>query len=157
MEINQPEPISESHDLSQFDCGDPALNNWLIRRALQNHKYGASKTQVITIDHSVVIGFYCLAAGSVPRNECSGSVRRNQPEPVPVIVLGRLAIDQRYHGQGLGVQLLKHAYEMSCLVSQTIGARALLVVAKNDSVASFYKKYGFVESPIPLRLMKKII
>ena len=150
---NAPEKLQPKHDLSKFDCTQPVLNDWLRRRALQKQQSGASSTYVVH-DKMRVAGFYCLAAGSVARESASGRVRRNTPDPVPVVILGRLAIDQDYQGQGIGRALLRDAILRILQAADIIGVRAILVHALSEKAKRFYEECGFTASPInPLTLM----
>ena len=106
--IGPPEKLSAAHDLSTFDSGEPALDNWLRRRAEQNETSGASRTYVVCAGEKVV-GYYTLAAGAVTHGEAPGRIRRNMPDPVPVIILGRLAVDRTFHGRGVGSGILRDA------------------------------------------------
>lgn len=148
-----PEKLRAEHDVSTFDCGEPVLNEWLRRRALQNQHSGASSTYVILNDMRVV-GYYSLAAGSVARETAPGGVRRNAPDPVPVVVLGRLAVDRAFQGQRLGRALLRDAILRTMQAADIIGVRAILVHALTERAKRFYQDCGFVPSPInPLTLM----
>jgi GNAT superfamily N-acetyltransferase len=148
-----PEKLQPEHDISKFDCGEPVLNDWLYRRALQNQQSGASSTYVV-LDKLQVVGYYSLAAGSVARETAPSRVRRNVPDPVPVVVLGRLAIDQNSQGQGLGRALLRDAILRTLQAADIIGVRAILVHALSEQAKRFYEEYGFAPSPInPLTLM----
>lgn len=148
-----PEKLQAEHEVSPFDCGEPVLNDWLRRRALQNQQSGASSTYVI-LDEMRVVGYYSLAAGSVARETAPGRVRRNMPEPIPVVVLGRLAIDRAFQGQGLGRALLRDALLRIINASDIIGVRAILVHTLSDRARRFYEKHGFVPSPVnPSTLM----
>ena len=141
------------HDVSAFDCGEPVLNDWLCRRAFQNQQSGASSTYVI-LEGMRVVGYYSLAAGSVAREAAPGRIRRNVPDPVPVVVLGRLAVDQGFHGQGLGRALLRDAVLRTLQAADIIGVRAILVHALSEQAKRFYEQCGFAPSPIdPLTLM----
>lgn len=142
-----PELLNATHHLDDFDCGEEALNSWLKRNALKNQQNQASRTFVICQNNSVV-GFYALAAGSVSHQFVSGGLRRNMPDPIPVVVLGRLAIDLTHQGQQLGAALLKDAVLRASAVSQQVGVKALLVHALNDKAKAFYLNYGFQVSPI---------
>src|SRR5690349_21333336 len=106
--ISHPEPLTTEHDISQFACGEPSLDDWLRRRALQNQASGASRTYVVCHTERVV-GYYALAVGAVSHEHATGKVRRNMPEPVPVMVLGRLAVDQNFQGRGIASGLLRDA------------------------------------------------
>lgn len=145
--LSAPEPIAGHHEIEAFDSGEPDLDSWLRKRALTNERERASRTFVVC-SRNVVVGYYCLAAGSVSHAEAPGSVRRNMPQPIPAIVLGRLAVDRRWGGKGIGAGLLKDAVLRSVHVSQELGARALLVHAISECAREFYLKFGFVESPI---------
>lgn len=148
-----PEPLAPDHELDDFDCGVSALNDWLRRRARRNERDGASRTFVTCVSRRVV-GYYCLAAGSLLPAEATGKVKRNMPDPVPVLVLGRLAIDRRWHKRGLGADLLADAVLRAVGAAETIGIRALLVHALSDDAKSFYQRHGFRASPIePMTLM----
>ena len=141
------------HDVSAFDCGEPVLNDWLCRRAFQNQQSGASSTYVI-LEGMRVVGYYSLAAGSVAREAAPGRIRRNVPDPVPVVVLGRLAVDQGFDGQGLGRALLRDAVLRTLQAADIIGVRAILVHALSEQAKRFYEQCGFAPSPIdPLTLM----
>ncbi|MGB8698282.1 MAG: GNAT family N-acetyltransferase [Thermosynechococcaceae cyanobacterium] len=147
-----PEPLGPDHDLSNFDCGEIVLNDWLIKRALRNHLEGASRTYVIAVD-KVVVAYYCLAAGSVDSEIAPGKVKRNMPDPIPVIVLGRLAVDLRHQKAGLGKGLIKDAYLRTLNAAELVSARALLVHALHDNAKSFYERCGFIASPIQPRTL----
>lgn len=153
-EIRRPrEKLQAGHEVSAFDCGEPVLNDWLRRRALQNQQSGASSTYVI-LDGMRVVGYYSLAAGSVARDTAPGRVRRNMPEPMPVVVLGRLAIDRAFQGGGLGRALLRDALLRIMSASEIIGVRAILVHALSERAKHFYEEHGFVPSPVnPSTLM----
>jgi GNAT superfamily N-acetyltransferase len=152
-ELRAPEPISAEHDTTSFSCAHEELNNWLRRRALSNSLAGASRTYVVCVQRQIV-GYYALAAGSIVVTSAPGRIRRNMPDPIPVIVLGRLAVDAKWAGKGLGAGLLRDALERSLQAAQLIGARALLCHAIDDAAKQFYLHHGFVESPTnPLTLL----
>jgi GNAT superfamily N-acetyltransferase len=148
-----PAPLAAGHELEQFSSGVPPLDEWLKRRARQNEVGGASRTYVICEDLRV-IGYYSLAAGSVLREAATGRVRRNMPDPVPVALLGRLAVDSRWQGKGLGAALLRDAVLRVVGAAGSIGVRALLVHAISDEAKSFYERFGFrVSATDPMTLM----
>jgi GNAT superfamily N-acetyltransferase len=153
-EIRQPpEKLRVEHDVSVFDCGEPVLNDWLRQRALQNQQSGASSTYVI-LDEMRVVGYHSLAAGSVARETAPGRVRRNVPDPVPVMVLARLGVDQTCQGQGRGHALLRDAVRRTLQAAPIIGVRAILVHALSERAKRFYEECGFAPSPInPSTLM----
>ena len=149
-----PQPLTARHLLDTFDCGEPSLDEWLKRRALANQLGGASRTFVVADAEDRVVGYYSLAAGAVSRNLATGGVRRNMPDPVPVLVLARLAVERNAQGMQLGAALLQDAVNRAVSVSQNAGVRALLVHALDDKAKQFYLHYGFAESPLhPLTLM----
>lgn len=157
LELLAPVPLKSEHRLSDFNCGEPSLNDWLKRRSLANQHNGASRTFVVTDRLGEVYGYYALAAGAVSHKIASTAIKRNMPDPIPVMVLGRLAVDFRAQGIKLGASLLKDAVTRSMIVAQNIGARAILVHAINDRARQFYEHYGFKVSPVDaLVLMLKL-
>jgi GNAT superfamily N-acetyltransferase len=152
--FSQPQSLASAHRLNGFSCGEPSLDDWLKRRALANHLAGASRTFVVTDPDHCVLGYYALAAGAVSHQEATSAVRRNMPDPVPVMVLGRLAVDARAQGVKLGAALLQDAVVRVQTVAKEVGIRALLVHALNERAKQFYEHYGFRESPLhPMTLM----
>jgi len=145
--ISTPELLNGDHDRSLFDCGNKTLNDWSIKRALKNQGSGASRTFVIC-NESRVIGYYALASGSIERPIAPKTIARNMPDPIPVTVLGRLAIDLQFQGRRLGAALLKDSILRTVLVSRSIGVRAMLVHAISEDAKRFYSTYGFKESLI---------
>lgn len=147
--LNAPVKLSPIHDLSQFQCGESALDDWLRKRALQNEEIGSSRTYVVCAGERVV-AYYALAAGAVAHIAAPGRVRRNMPDPVPVMVMviGRLAIDQSVQGQGLGPALLRDAVLRTLQAAEIAGIRAILVHAISERAKRFYEKWGFVASPL---------
>ena len=148
-----PQKLRPDHDLSFFHSGTPALDAGPQRRALANQQSGASRTYVIGAGRRVV-GYYALAAGAVAQAEAAGRTRRNMPDPVPVMVIGRLAIDSGFQGRGLGRALLRDAVLRTMQAADIAGIRALLVHAISDDAKRFYERYGFLPSPAdPMTLM----
>jgi len=148
--------LEAEDDATQFDCSVTALNDWLKNRALPNHLSGASRSYAATAGRRIV-AFYCLSAGAIQHAAVPGNIRRNMPEPIPVIVMGRLAVDMNFQRRGLGPALLQHALETTQRLAKGAGIRALLVHAKDESAAHFYKRFGFAASPLdPLTLMAKL-
>jgi GNAT superfamily N-acetyltransferase len=139
--------LTPEHRLNEFDCGDEALNQWLTTKAPHNQAEGGSRTWVVTVDDRVV-AYYASSTAVILRAEATKRAARNQPDPVPALLLGRLAVDIKYRGQGLGAALLKHFLVKSLEVAQIAGVRVLLVHAKDASAAGFYARYGFGPSPI---------
>jgi GNAT superfamily N-acetyltransferase len=143
--------------LDEFDCGEPSLDEWLKRRALANQLSGASRTFVVLDEAGRVRGYYALAVGAVSHESATSRVRRNMPDPVPVMVLGRLAIDRGAQGQQLGAALLQDAVKRAIAVSNNAGVRALLVHALHERARQFYEHHGFQPSPThPLTLMLRL-
>jgi GNAT superfamily N-acetyltransferase len=152
-ELSAPEKLSQAHDLAQFLCGEPELDDWLERRALPNEDGGASRTYVVCMGRQVV-GYYALAAGAAAHRDAPGRVRRNMPNPIPVMIVGRLAIDLKFQGRGIGSALLKDAVLRTVQAAEIAGIRAILVHAINDSAKRFYEKLGCTASPTnPMTLM----
>jgi GNAT superfamily N-acetyltransferase len=156
--FSAPAPLSSTHFLDEFACGEASLDEWLKRRALGNQQSGASRTFVVADQDQRVCGYYAMAAGAVSHQLATSGVRRNMPDPVPVMVLARLAVNQRAQGLQLGAALLQDAVNRAVAVSQNTGVRALLVHALNDRARQFYERYGFQASPqhamtLMLRLM----
>ncbi|MFN0194674.1 MAG: GNAT family N-acetyltransferase [Aestuariivirga sp.] len=148
-----PETLRPDHDLDAFDSGVPPLDAWLKRRALGNEGEGASRTYVVCVRQRV-IGYYALAAGSLMHGEATGAVRRNMPDPVPVALLGRLAVDRAWQGKGLGRDLIRDAILRVLGAADVIGLRAILVHAISDEARAFYERCGFAASPVdPMTLM----
>jgi predicted N-acetyltransferase YhbS len=133
--------------LEGFDCGNETLNNWLARRALKNQVAGASRTFVVC-ENERVLAYYAVASGSVERMLTPKPIARNMPEAIPVLVLGRLAVDIRAQGKRLGAGLLRDALLRALRVSREVGVRAVLVHAISEDARLFYKRYGFTESPV---------
>ncbi len=154
---SSPAPLGPEHDCAAFDCGEPVLNDWLKKRALANQRTGASRTFVVADPSGRVVGYYALAAGAVDHAEATGAVRRNMPDPIPVMVLARLAVDRSRRGEKLGASLLKDAVLRCLAVAENAGVRAILVHALNDAAKKFYISYGFAESPAnPMVLMLRL-
>ncbi|MBM3757728.1 MAG: GNAT family N-acetyltransferase [Acidobacteria bacterium] len=148
-----PVPLHAGHVLEEFACGEPTLDEWLKRRALRNQASGASRPFVIT-EGQAVIGYYCLSAGALNHSAAPKAMRRNMPDPLPVVLLGRLAIDERFHNKGLGQALLRDAMLRTLHVSSETGIFAVLVHAFSEAAKRFYLSRGFVESPLqPMTLM----
>lgn len=150
--ISAPVPLTVEHDLSAFDCGEPALNDWLQHRALKNESR-FSRTYVVCEDNRV-IAYFCISAGAVERSAAPGKVRRNAPDTIPVSVIGRLAVTRQHAGKGLGADILSDALRRIAVASQSIGIGAVLVHAKDDEAKRFYMKCAeFVEYPADSRTL----
>ena len=151
--ISAPEHLTAAHDVSAFDSGTPELDNWLKRRALANEALGTSRTYVV-IAGGRVVAYYALANGAVAHKDVSAKTRRNMPDPIPVMVLARLAVDSAYQKQGLGSALLKDALLRIIAAAQIAGIRAVLLHAMSDDAKRFYARAGFYECPVdPMMMM----
>ena len=157
MNLRAPEPLAPDHQVNAFACGESVLDEWLKRRALSNQGSGASRTFIVTTEAQEVMGYYALAAGAVAHHDATRTIRQNMPDPIPVMVLARLAVDTRAQGMKLGAALLRDAVRRCVVVSHNTGVRAMLVHALNDGARQFYAYYGFRESPAhPMTLMLRL-
>ena len=136
------ERLGEAHDLSTLDCGVEALDRWLRRSARVAARAGTAATYVLCRGERV-IGYYALAMSSVAHERAPGRLRRGMPDPLPVVLLTRLALDRREHGTALGGHLLVDALARCVRGGQQFGARAVIVDAIDDNAASFYRHFGF--------------
>jgi GNAT superfamily N-acetyltransferase len=158
LDLSPPEPLTAAHKLVEFGCGEVSLDDWLKRRALANHLSGASRTFVVANPKKRVFGYYAMASGAVAHLDATSAIRRNMPDPVPVMVLARLAVDLRAQGVKLGPALLRDAVCRARAVAQNAGVRAVLVHALNDRAKQFYEHYGFQSSPLqPMTLMLRLM
>lgn len=152
-----PVPIARSHILEGFDSGKPPLDAWLRTHAHDNEGK-ASRTFVVTqAGSALVVAYYTLAAGSIVRTEVPGKHRHGLPNPVPVMIMGRLAVDRRHHGVGLGKALLREAGQRTLTVSREAGVRALIIHALDDDAVTFYAKFGFQQFSAGTRTMMMMI
>lgn len=155
--LSAPTLLSDSHDLSGFDSTADSLNVWLRRRARANQSSGASRTYVIADDQRV-IGYYCLASGALDLANAPGPIRRNMPDPIPMAILGRLAIDRHWQGRGFGVSLLQDAVLRTQQAASIMGIRGLLVHALSADAKAFYEHHGFAAAPAnPMILILSIM
>lgn len=150
--LSAPVPLTAEHDVSAFDCGEPALNGWLRHRALKNESR-FSRTFVVCEDNRVV-AYFCISAGAVERASAPGKLRRNAPDTIPVSVIGRLAVSRSHAGKGLGADILADALRRIAVASQSIGIGAVLVHAKDDAAKRFYMNCAeFIEYPADSRTL----
>ena len=153
MAISAPEPIGTSHKIGDFTSGVGSLDEWLKRRALANQASGAARTFVVC-EADKVVGYYALASGAVRVAAALGRFRRNMPDPIPIVVLGRLAVDRSYQGRSLGRALVRDAARRVVNAAEAIGIRGILVHAISDDAKAYYFALGFEPSPIePMTLM----
>lgn len=153
MTLSAPEPLASHHDVRPFTSGVESLDHWLKHRALKNQATGASRTFVLCQGPSVR-AYYALASSAVIVDAVPGRFRRNMPDPIPVVVLGRFAVDQSLQGRGLGRALVRDAGLRVIQAADTIGIRGMIVHALSAEAKSFYERIGFEPSPIdPMMLM----
>jgi GNAT superfamily N-acetyltransferase len=153
LTLSAPAPLANHHELAEFNSGQPVLDDWLSKRARAKQASGASRTFVVC-EGNRVIAYYALASGAVKLPEAPSRLRRNMPDPIPVAVLGRLAVDQAYHGRGLGRALVRDAGARLLQAAEILGIRGLLVHAISEDAKAFYLALGFTPSPLdPMTLM----
>jgi hypothetical protein len=145
--VTAPTRLNATHDLSRFDCGNDALNTWLKSNALKSE--GQSVRTYVACEGNTVVGYYCIATGSVERKALPSKLKREQgiPNQIPVAIIGRLARDLAYRGTGLGLDLLQDALRRIVSASEIIGVRCVLVHAIDDHAAKFWKDNEFIEYP----------
>jgi GNAT superfamily N-acetyltransferase len=151
--LEPPRLLRPDDNVEGFHCGVDALDVWLKRRALPNQRHGASRTYVVT-SREAVVGYYALASGALTVADAPGLIRRNMPDPVPMAILGRLAIDRTVQGRGIGVGLLRDCVQRVRAAATILGIRAILIHAISDEARRFYAAHGFIESTTqPMTLM----
>lgn len=148
-----PEPLTGDHRVDDFSCGEELMDAWLKRRALPNQSTGATRTYVVTDQDRNVVGFYSLATGAILPVSATGRFRRNMPDPIPIIVLARLAVDCHYQGQGLSRALVGDAIRRVLIAADLVGIRGIVVHALNEGLRDFYTNLGFSVSPVDDLLM----
>ena len=142
--VSAPEPIADTHDLSRFDCGKAALNDWLRSRATRSE--GRSSRCYVVCAGRAVVGYYCLSTGAERHDgstRAPRALRANMPDPTPVMVLGRLAVDKEFQGRGIGKDMLRDALLRVLAASRVVGARAVIVHVIDDEAVPFYAGFGF--------------
>ena len=156
MSLQAPEPLGEAHDVVGFASSVDGLDDWLKRRARANQASGASRTYVVA-DGTRVVGYYALASGAVVQSAASSRIRRNMPDPIPIVVLGRLAVDREWQGRGLGGAMYRDAAQRLRRAADIIGIRGILVHAISDDARRFYLSLGFEPSMLdPMTLMVRL-
>lgn len=149
IKVTQPVLLTQEHDVTEFECGNATLDDWLVRRAFKNQTLNASRTFVTCQGGTnIVVGYYCLASGSVDHTHAPRGLRQNMPDPIPVILLGRLAVDVAFQSHNVGKWLLKDATERVVKIAEHIGIKAIMVHAIDEKARHFYEHYGFVQSVI---------
>jgi GNAT superfamily N-acetyltransferase len=144
--LSAPEPLADQHDFGDFDSGEISLDNWLKRRAHANQVSGASRTYVVC-ENNRVAGYYALASGVVTVDSAPGRFRRNMPDPIPVTILARLAVDREWQGRGIGRALFRDAARRVSQAADVIGIRGIVVHAISEEAKKFYVALGFDPSP----------
>jgi GNAT superfamily N-acetyltransferase len=151
--LSAPELLADHHEIEGFHCGEAALDDWLARRARANQITGATRTYVVCHEERVA-AYYALASGVVAVETASGRFRRNMPNPIPVAVLARLAVDENWQGRGIGRALFRDAAQRVAQAADAIGIRGIVVHAISESAKDFYLALGFSPSPLdPMTLM----
>jgi GNAT superfamily N-acetyltransferase len=146
LPLSPPEPLRDDHRTDDFTCGEASLDIWLKRRARANQASGASRTYVVC-DSDRVIGYYALASGAMVMESATGKFKRNMPNPIPVAIFARLAVDQAWQGRGIGRALFRDAAARILNAAETIGIRGIVVHAISEDARSFYLSFGFDPSP----------
>ena len=148
MTLRRPEPLGAHHRLDGFDCGKPALNDWLLRHARQAQTSGSAKTFVVADDDRVE-GYFALTVGQIDTLEAPERIRRGMGQyPIPVVILARLAVSLRDQGKGIGTGMLQDAIRRTLIIAEQAGIRAMLTHPIDENAARFYSRFGFVASPV---------
>lgn len=148
MSLRSPEPLGPQHRVDGFDCGKPALNDWLIRHARQAQGAGSSKTYVVT-DNDRLVGYFSLTVGQINPLDAPDRIRKGMGQyPLPVVILARLAVSRIDHGRGIGFGLLQDAIRRTVFIGEQAGVRAMLTHPIDKEAAAFYARFGFIQSPL---------
>lgn len=148
MNLRKPEPLTAQHRLESFDCGKPALNDWLLRHARQAQSSGSAKTFVVA-DEEHVAGYFSLTVGQVDTLEAPERIRKGMGQyPVPVVILARLAVATQDQGRGIGLGMLQDAIRRTLLITEQAGIRAMLTHPIDEQASNFYSRFGFIASPL---------
>ena len=148
MTLRAPESLSPEHPLNTFDCGKPALNDWLLRHARQAQGSGSAKTFIVADDDRVA-GYFSLTVGQIDTLEAPERIRKGMGQyPIPVVILARLAVDRAYPGQGIGVGMLQDAIRRTLVIAEQAGIRSMLTHPLDETAAQFYQRFGFIASPL---------
>lgn len=149
MTLNAPKPLAAQYRLEGFDCGKPALNDWLSRHARQAQGSGSAKTFVAAEDDDRVVGYFSLTVGQVDTVQAPERIRKGMGQyPLPVMILARLAVSIHDQGQGIGFGLLQDAIRRTVLIAEHAGIRAMLTHPIDEEAARFYTRFGFIASPL---------
>lgn len=148
MSLHGPEPLGPQHRLEGFDCGKPALNDWLLRHARQAQGSGSAKTFVV-VDDDRVAGYFSLTVGQIDTLDAPERIRKGMGQyPLPVVILARLAVSTTDQGRGIGVGLLQDAIRRTMLIAEHAGIRAMLTHPIDENATRFYTRFGFIASPL---------
>lgn len=148
MSLSGPEPLGPQHRLEAFDCGKPALNDWLVRHARQAQASGSAKTFVVSEDGRVA-GYFSLTVGQIDTLDAPERIRKGMGQyPIPVVILARLAVGVQDQGRGIGIGLLQDAIRRTRLIAEQAGIRAMLTHPIDENAARFYTRFGFIASPL---------
>lgn len=151
MSLCGPDSLAARHRLESFDCGRPALNEWLLRHARQAQGSGSAKTFVVADDDRVV-GYFSLTVGQVDTLEAPERIRKGMGQyPIPVVILARLAVSIQDQGKGIGFGMLQDAIRRTLLIAEQAGIRAMLTHPIDEEASSFYTRFGFIASPLSER------
>ena len=154
-EVTSPRPLAEADDRSRFDCGRESLNGWFVRHAWHNHAAGVSRTSVICdVASGKIVGYVTLSAAQIERAFLAKPQQRNKPDPVPVTLLGQLAVDRAHQGQGHARSLLFFALATALRASRDVGSFGVITHPLDETVRAFYARWGFEDLPFdPRRAM----
>ena len=148
MSLHGPEPLGPQHRLEGFDCGKPALNDWLLRHARQAQGSGSAKTFVV-VDDDRVAGYFSLTVGQIDTLDAPERIRKGMGQyPLPVVILARLAVSTTDQGRGIGIGLLQEAIRRTMLIAEHAGIRAMLTNPIDEDATRFYTRFGFIASPL---------
>ena len=148
MSFHRPEPLGSHHQLGGFDCGKPALNDWLLRHARQAQSSGSAKTFVVADDNQA-LGYFSLTVGQIDTLDAPDRIRKGMGQyPLPVVILARLAVSRGHQGLGIGFGLLQDAIRRTLLIAEQAGIRAMLTHPIDAEAAKFYTRFGFIQSPL---------
>jgi GNAT superfamily N-acetyltransferase len=148
VSLSAPVPLAAQHRLDAFDCGRSSLNEWLKRHARQAQASGSAKTYIVA-DADNAVGYFSLAVGQIESLSAPDRVKKGMGQyPIPVVILARLAVCTHYHGQGMGVGMLKDAVRRTLAIAEQAGVRAMLTHPIDDAAAAFYARFGFMASPL---------
>jgi GNAT superfamily N-acetyltransferase len=146
--LRGPEPLEAQHQLEGFDCGKPALNDWLLRHARQAQGSGSAKTFVVA-DGARIAGYFSLTVGQIDTLEAPERIRKGMGQyPLPVVILARLAVSRQDQGCGIGLGLLQDAIRRTMLIAEQAGIRAMLTHPIDEEAVRFYTRFGFIASPL---------